>query len=301
MTSVNFIIIAGTISGQVYENATQSGQRNLKRQLIISNYSYRYSGNEDSVSVTLDCWKKAIQDLVRELPEGTPVVVEGSFHAYQHQTGEGKKTTYSISADKVHIFPEGIDPLDMKFNTINLIGRVSFGRNSSCDMRFFESGSAVANFSLAVERPSRNSDPDWFNISAWNQDGDDNGLASRASNYLEKGRLISVQGQLTFSKFTSKQTGETVTKFEVRISGFQFLGGKKDSQPTSQSTDQSQQLEIEHTPPEDCPPVTSTPSTEPVPVKPVTSTPSSSTNGGKKKGGSKTPAGVAPNLDDVPF
>ena len=47
----------------------------------------------------------------------------------------------------------------MEINTVNLVGRA--GREP--DVRYFESGSTVANFTLAVNRRSRDEEPDWFN------------------------------------------------------------------------------------------------------------------------------------------
>ena len=51
----------------------------------------------------------------------------------------------------------------MQINTINLVGRA--GREP--DVRYFESGSIVANFTIAVNRRSRDEEPDWFNLEIW--------------------------------------------------------------------------------------------------------------------------------------
>ena len=51
----------------------------------------------------------------------------------------------------------------MEINTINLVGRA--GREP--DVRYFESGSIVANFTIAVNRRSRDEEPDWFNLEIW--------------------------------------------------------------------------------------------------------------------------------------
>ena len=51
----------------------------------------------------------------------------------------------------------------MEINTVNLVGRA--GREP--DVRYFESGSIVANFTLAVNRRSRDEEPDWFNLKIW--------------------------------------------------------------------------------------------------------------------------------------
>ena len=51
----------------------------------------------------------------------------------------------------------------MEINTINLVGRA--GREP--DVRYFESGSIVANFTLAVNIRCRDEEPDWFNLEIW--------------------------------------------------------------------------------------------------------------------------------------
>lgn len=49
----------------------------------------------------------------------------------------------------------------MSLNVVTLVGRA--GRDP--DVRYFESGSVVCNFTLAVNRRSRDNDePDWFNL-----------------------------------------------------------------------------------------------------------------------------------------
>ena len=74
----------------------------------------------------------------------------------------------------------------MEINTINLVGRA--GREP--DVRYFESGSIVANFTLAVNRRSRDEEPDWFNLEIWGKQ------AQIAADYVKKGSLIELQEAL---------------------------------------------------------------------------------------------------------
>ena len=74
----------------------------------------------------------------------------------------------------------------MEINTINLVGRA--GREP--DVRYFESGSMVANFTLAVNRRSRDEEPDWFNLEIWGKQ------AQIAADYIKKGSLIGITGAL---------------------------------------------------------------------------------------------------------
>ncbi|WP_436836049.1 single-stranded DNA-binding protein [Laspinema palackyanum] len=49
----------------------------------------------------------------------------------------------------------------MSLNVVTLVGRAGQDPN----VKYFESGDVVCNVTLAVNRPTRNSDtPDWFNL-----------------------------------------------------------------------------------------------------------------------------------------
>ena len=48
----------------------------------------------------------------------------------------------------------------MGVNSVTLVGRA--GRDP--EVRYFESGSMVANLTMAVNRRSRDDEPDWFNL-----------------------------------------------------------------------------------------------------------------------------------------
>jgi single-strand DNA-binding protein len=77
-------------------------------------------------------------------------------------------------------------------NRVMLIGRL--GRDP--EMRFTDSGTPIANFSLATERTwrdeagQRQSETDWHNISAWGR------LGEIVKSNLAKGRLVYVEGRL---------------------------------------------------------------------------------------------------------
>jgi len=80
----------------------------------------------------------------------------------------------------------------MEINTINLVGRA--GREP--DVRYFESGSVVANFTLAVNRRSRDEEPDWFNLEIWGK-----------------------QAQIAADKAGQKALSLGLTSIEVEVSG----------------------------------------------------------------------------------
>jgi len=74
----------------------------------------------------------------------------------------------------------------MGVNSITLVGRA--GRDP--EVRYFESGSMVANLTMAVNRRSNNDEPDWFNLEIWGKQ------AQVAADYVRKGSLPGDHRQL---------------------------------------------------------------------------------------------------------
>ena len=108
----------------------------------------------------------------------------------------------------------------MEINTVNLVGRA--GREP--DVRYFESGSTVANFTLAVNRRSRDEEPDWFNLEIWGKQ------AQVAADYVRKGSLLGITGSLKIDSWKDKNTGEARYKPVIRVERLNLLGSKKDNE-----------------------------------------------------------------------
>ena len=108
----------------------------------------------------------------------------------------------------------------MEINTINLVGRA--GREP--DVRYFESGSIVANFTLAVNRRSRDEEPDWFNLEIWGKQ------AQIAADYVRKGSLVGITGSFKIDSWKDKSSGEERFKPVVRVDRLELLGSKRDSE-----------------------------------------------------------------------
>ncbi len=113
----------------------------------------------------------------------------------------------------------------MEINTINLVGRA--GREP--DVRYFESGSIVANFTLAVNRRSRDEEPDWFNIEIWGKQ------AQIAADYVKKGSLIGVTGSLKIDSWKDKNSGEDRFKPVIRVDRINLLGSKRDTESSNET------------------------------------------------------------------
>jgi len=116
-------------------------------------------------------------------------------------------------------------------NKIMLIGNL--GRDP--EMNYTPNGTAIAKFSLAVNRVTksatgeRQEETEWFNIVAWQQ------LAERCSTYLKKGQKVFIEGRLATRKYTDKN-GVERTAVEVIASDMEFLT-PKDRQASASSSD----------------------------------------------------------------
>ena len=117
----------------------------------------------------------------------------------------------------------------MSINAINLVGRA--GRDP--EVRYFESGSIVANFTIAVNRRSRNEEPDWFNLEIWGKQ------AQVAADYVKKGSLLGISGSLKLDQWSDKTTGESKSKPVIRVDRLDLLGSKRDSMSNESSNNQS--------------------------------------------------------------
>jgi single-strand DNA-binding protein len=107
----------------------------------------------------------------------------------------------------------------MGVNSVTLVGRA--GRDP--EVRYFESGSVVANLTLAVNRRSRDDEPDWFNLEIWGKQ------AQVAADYVKKGSLLGIIGSFKLDRWTDRTTGEERTKPVVRVDRLELLGSKRDA------------------------------------------------------------------------
>jgi single-strand DNA-binding protein len=105
-------------------------------------------------------------------------------------------------------------------NKIILIGRA--GKDP--EVRYFDSGDAVAKFSLAVNKYKKDAEPDWFNIEVWGKQ------AQVAADYVRKGSQVAIEGSITLNKWTSNTTGEAMSSMVVRCDRLELIGSKRDAE-----------------------------------------------------------------------
>jgi single-strand DNA-binding protein len=105
------------------------------------------------------------------------------------------------------------------FNRVILIGRLT----KEPELRFTASGKAVANFTLAVDRPFLNGqgtrETDFIRIVVWGKQGE------TCANYLGKGRLVAVEGRLQVRNYQTPE-GQNRTATEVIGETVRFLDRK---------------------------------------------------------------------------
>ena len=101
-------------------------------------------------------------------------------------------------------------------NRIVLIGRLT----ADPQLRYTQSGVAVATFTLAVDRPFTNQqgerEADFINIVVWRKQ------AENCANYLAKGRLAAVDGRLQIRSYDA-QDGTRRWMTEVVADSVRFL------------------------------------------------------------------------------
>ena len=108
----------------------------------------------------------------------------------------------------------------MGINSVTLVGRA--GRDP--EVRYFESGTVVANLTMAVNRRNRDDEPDWFNLEIWGKQ------AQVAADYVKKGSLIGITGSFKMDSWKDRNTGEDRNKPVVRVDRLELLGSKRDSE-----------------------------------------------------------------------
>lgn len=114
-------------------------------------------------------------------------------------------------------------------NKVILIGNLG----SDPEVRYLETGSAVAKFSIATTEAYNNKNgervehTEWHRIELWE------GLAKVAEKYLKKGNQVYIEGRIRTDSWTDKE-GQPRTGVTIRANSMTLLGG-----PSTGNTDSS--------------------------------------------------------------
>lgn len=122
-------------------------------------------------------------------------------------------------------------------NKVILVGHL--GKDP--EVRHLEGGVTVASFPLATSETfnkdgKRVEQTEWHNIVLWR------GLAEVASKYLQKGKLVYIEGKLRTRSFEDK---EKIKKYvtEIVAENFTMLGRKSDFEPTQVNGNTTNKIE----------------------------------------------------------
>lgn len=114
-------------------------------------------------------------------------------------------------------------------NRVILIGRLT----RDPELRYTPNGTAVANFTLAINRRYNREETDFIDIVVWR------GLAENCANYLGKGRLAAVEGRLQIRSYET-QEGQKRRVTEVIADDVRFLDKGGTSSGSVSSSRQNQ-------------------------------------------------------------
>ena len=113
-------------------------------------------------------------------------------------------------------------------NRVMLIGRLT----RDPELRYTPSGTPVCNLAIATNRYGQDQNgerrefTDFHDIVVWNMGN--RKLAELCGQYLQKGRLVYVEGRLQTRSWDDTQSGQKRYKTEVNASDVQFLDGRGD-------------------------------------------------------------------------
>jgi len=117
-------------------------------------------------------------------------------------------------------------------NRVVLVGRLT----KDPDLRYSPNGVAVANFTIAVNRPFNSEggkDADFINCVVWRR------AAENLANYMKKGSQVGVDGRLQSRSFDNSE-GKRVFVTEVVADSVHFLESKGGSQQNNQQSNEQQ-------------------------------------------------------------
>jgi single-strand DNA-binding protein len=110
--------------------------------------------------------------------------------------------------------------MDQKVVIVGNVGR-------DAEMRYTPSGVPVTSFSIAVNRRWSNANGEqqekttWFRVTCWRK------LAETAAQYVKKGKLLLVEGEVEAQAYVDRE-GNARGTLEMTANTFKFLGGPRD-------------------------------------------------------------------------
>lgn len=107
-------------------------------------------------------------------------------------------------------------------NKVIITGRTT----KDIELKVTPTGTNVATFSVAVKRPFKDNESDFFECVAYSK------TAELISKYVKKGDLIGLEGRLQARNYTNKE-GRKVYVTEIIVENVEFLQSKKEVIPSA--------------------------------------------------------------------
>ncbi|MEM6843192.1 MAG: single-stranded DNA-binding protein [Bacteroidota bacterium] len=142
-------------------------------------------------------------------------------------------------------------------NKVILVGNLG----ADPEVRHLESGSKVANISIATSESytNRNGErveqTEWHRVELWDR------LAELCEKYLSKGRTVYIEGKIRTNEYQDK---EGITRYDKRIraTNMTFVGGRNENEEAGGSSYQSSATKTNASEPSATPPPDSAPAPE---------------------------------------
>jgi single-strand DNA-binding protein len=180
-----------------------------KQKATISVEVAAYRDNDPPMALQVTAWGNLAENAGACMQPGKHYVLTGRLRIEKNRPPELQISSF-----------HAVTPLSTPgINIVSLVGRA--GRDP--EARYFESGSMVANLSLAVNRMSRD-EADWFNLEVWGKQ------AQIAADYVRKGSLLGITGSFKLELWTDRSTGEERSKPVIRVDRLDLLGSRRDSE-----------------------------------------------------------------------
>jgi single-strand DNA-binding protein len=169
-----------------------------------------YKHDEPPMLLAATVWGDAADNAATNIQADSYWILSGRFRIEKGQPLEFQVEKFdAVSA-----------PLDLAgTNRVVLVGRA--GRDP--EVRYFESGKVNAKFTLAVNRRSRDDEPDWFPLEIWGKQ------AQVAADYVRKGSLLGITGSFKLDRWTDRSSGEERSKPVITVDRLELLGSKRDA------------------------------------------------------------------------
>jgi len=168
-----------------------------------------YRDNDPPMALQVTAWGNLAEEAGAGIKLGKHYVLTGRLRIEKNRPPELQISSF-----------HAVTPLSAPgINIVSLVGRA--GRDP--EVRYFESGSMVANLSLAVNRMSRD-EADWFNLEVWGKQ------AQVAADYVRKGSLLGITGSFKLEFWNDRSTGEERSKPVIRVDRLDLLGSKRDAE-----------------------------------------------------------------------